>query len=101
MREMARGFLDFFDFDLTDAGMRVRLGRDAPAALMELTRKAGALDDPSLLVCVYEGLSCIAEADSPFSCEIDGKVCPPELFYRMLDDLMLMASDSSFGSPGG
>lgn len=93
MQEMARGFLEFFVFDFTDSGVHARIVPDAPGALMELTRKAGAQDDPSLLVCVYEGLHSIAEAESPFSCVIDEKVCPPELFYQMLDDLMLMASD--------
>lgn len=92
IQEMALGFLDFFNLDHSEGGMRIRLSAHAPAVLIELTRKSGALDNPELLVCLFEGLSCIAESDSPFACEIDGKVCPPDLFYQLLDDLMHAAS---------
>lgn len=94
MQEMARGFLEYFDLDLTDAGLQVRLDGNAPPVLLELARNAGALEEPFLLVCVYEGLSCIAESESPFSCEVDEKVCPAALFYQLLDDLMRIASAS-------
>lgn len=93
MQRTVREFLDFFDFELTDGDMRVRLLPGAPHDLLALVRKLGAEADPSLLVCVYEGLSGLAEADSPFSCEIDAKVCPPEVFYPMLGELMHLVSE--------
>lgn len=93
MQQTVQKFLDYFDFDLTDEGMRVRLLPGAPRDLLALVRKIGAEADPSLLVCVYEGLSGLAEADSPFSCAIDAKVCPPEVFYPMLDELMRLVSE--------
>ena len=65
----------------------------APPELITLARRAGALEDASLLVCVYEGLTSIAEAESPFSCDIDEKVCPPDVFYGLLDELMRMVSE--------
>jgi hypothetical protein len=92
MQELAKSFLEYFDFVFTDAGLQVRLVDDAPSGLLDLTHRAGAREDPTLLICVYEGLSCIAEADSPFCCEIDAKVCPPDLFYRLMDELMRMAA---------
>lgn len=93
MQQTAREFLEYFDFDLTASGMEVRLLPHASPKLLELVRRLGAETDPSLLVCVYEGLSGLAQADSPFSCEIDAKICPPEIFYPMLDELMRLVSD--------
>lgn len=93
MQQTVREFLDFFDFDLADGDMRIRLLPGAPQDLLALVRKLKAEADPSLLVCVYEGLSGLADADSPFSCEIDAKVCPPEVFHPMLGELMRLVSE--------
>lgn len=87
MREKAEGYLDFFDFELTENGMHVRLVAEAPSELSDLAAAVCGPDGESLLLCVYEALNCIADADVPTSCEFDEKICPVDIFHKVLAEM--------------
>lgn len=87
MQEKALGYLDYFELELTGEGMRITLAEDAPRELSDLARKACGPDEKDLLVCLYEALTCIAEAETPEHCAIDEKVCPIDTFQTVLEAL--------------
>ncbi|WP_035261798.1 hypothetical protein [Desulfonatronum lacustre] len=87
MQEKALGYLDYFELELTGEGMRITLAEDAPRELLDLAREVCGPDGEGLLVCLYEALTCIAEAEAPEYCAIDEKVCPSDTFHIVVEAL--------------
>ncbi len=87
MQEKALGYLDYFELELAGEGLRVTLAEDAPRALLDLAREVCGPREEGLLVCLYEALTCIAEAEAPEYCAIDEKVCPSGTFQAVVEAL--------------
>ncbi|SMP45267.1 hypothetical protein SAMN06295888_103108 [Desulfonatronum zhilinae] len=87
MQEKALGYLDYFELELTGEGMRITLAEDAPRELLDLAREVCGPDGEGLLVCLYEALTCLAEAEAPEYCAIDEKVCPSDTFHIVVEAL--------------
>ncbi|WP_035272215.1 hypothetical protein [Desulfonatronum thiodismutans] len=87
MQEEALGYLDYFELELTGEGMRITLAEDAPRKLLDLAREVCGSDEEGLLVCLYEALTCIAEAETAEYCAIDEKVCPADTFQTVVEAL--------------
>ncbi|PTN31685.1 hypothetical protein [Desulfonatronum sp. SC1] len=87
MQEKSLGYLDYFELELTGEGMRIMLAEDAPRELLDLAREVCGPDEEGLLVCLYEALTCIAEAEAPEYCAIDEKVCPSNMFENVVEAL--------------
>lgn len=87
MQEKALGYLDYFELELTGEGMVVTLAEDAPHDLQDLARVICGPDQEGLLVCLYEALTCVAEAETPEHCAIDEKVCPIDTFQTVVEAL--------------
>lgn len=78
MQEIAAHYAAYFEFELRAGGMRVMLSAEAPGKLLDLAQSICG-DDAERLVSLYEALNCIAEAEDPQCCDIDEKICPPEM----------------------
>ncbi len=87
MREKAEEYLEYFDFESTMSGMRICLAEGAPQPLLDLVATICGVHGETLLVCVYEALNCIVEADTPAICEVDEKVCPSDIMQRVLAEM--------------
>ena len=87
MQEKALEYLDYFEMELTGEGMLVTLAEDAPPALLDLVHEVCGPGAKGLLVCLYEALTCIAEAETPEHCAIDEKICPIDTFQTVMEAL--------------
>ncbi|WP_052813108.1 hypothetical protein [Desulfonatronum thioautotrophicum] len=83
MQKNAAEYVAFFDFDIREGEAYVTLSPKAPQGLLDLVQ-AVCGTDTECLVCLFEALNCIAEADDLQCCPIDEKICPPEFFRNVL-----------------
>ncbi|GAB6059998.1 hypothetical protein [Desulfonatronum parangueonense] len=86
MREKAKQYLEYFTLEFCRDEMQIRLAEDAPRPLSKLVSRIESGNE-NVLVCIYEALNSIADADAPSCCEFDEKVCPEEIFRSVLAEL--------------
>ncbi|TVQ98556.1 MAG: hypothetical protein EA399_10080 [Desulfovibrionales bacterium] len=96
MQKNAVDYLEFFDFELHEGKARIKLSAEAPQEVLDLVKAVCGIDEDRL-VCLFEALNCIAEADDPQCCPIDEKICPPEFFQNVLAYLGADASGQGSG----
>jgi len=87
MQDIAADYATYFEFELHGSGMRVMLSAEAPGKLLDLVHSVCG-SDPEWLVCIYEALTCIAEAKDAQCCDIDEKVCPLEMVQAVQEWLL-------------
>ena len=87
MRETAKKYLECFDLEFTTEGVQVKLNEDAPLTLLNLVSRIRGTHGAETLVCVFEALNCVADADSPSCCEIDEKICSSDILRIVLAEL--------------
>lgn len=83
----AESFLEYFDFDFDDSGMKIIISNDAPPLIHEMILYVCGEISPENLVKVYEALSTLSECEDIECCEIDEKVCEMGVFCKLADYL--------------
>jgi len=96
MQELAASYLEHFDMTFGEDA-RIVLSGDAPDDLVLLARSVEEMFGPGKLVCLFEALSVVADAELPHCAEVDVKVCPLDLYFIVVDYL----GSRAFPNQGG
>lgn len=96
MQELAANYLEHFTLDFGDQ-VNVSLAGAAPEDLLELERFIREQYGSDKIVCLYEALCVVADSELPHCAEVDEKVCPLEIYYRVVDFLGARAFPANGG----
>lgn len=83
VKNLATKYVEHFEFDFGEAGVKLFLLDNAPMELKKLITDLCGRISPETLVKVYESLNAISESEDIYACEIDEKVCELTLFCKI------------------